>query len=101
MIIMLDIITEMILESIDVEEKPELELGTNWYVWMDGWECVELVDCEPKGWGWCTVGWFNHKGYQTKSLPIIQLNTLDWVLDHDPEFAKYEYALARADAMED
>lgn len=86
----------------DEIETTALPIGSTWLVNMNGeWECVTLIDCEPKGWGWCTVKWMSHCGWKTKSIPVIQLHDLDSAMDSDPKFARFEMDASRADAMED
>lgn len=79
---------------VDDVETPALPTGATMF-WKDdngNWLTVEVIDCEPKGWGWCCIEWETDGGKHTKSVPIISLCDLDTYLDQQADYPAFEAA---------
>lgn len=92
---MLDNTIALLDESIE-DETPALPTGATMF-WKDDqgdWHDVEVIDCEPIGWGWCNIRYSNFDGRKvtTKSVPIITLCDLDAYLDQQPDIVEFEAA---------
>lgn len=94
--------SNLLIDDVDTEA-PALDTGSTMFYRDDSgeWQTVEIVDCEPRGWGWCNIKWSTLGGKHTKSVPIITLHDLDTYLDQDTEYSAYELAAHEADLMED
>lgn len=74
---MLKNITSPAFESTD--DQPALTIGSTMF-WRDDdgyWQTVEIIDCEPAGWGWCCIKYHTPNGWHTKSIPFAALVDLD------------------------
>ncbi len=73
-------------------ETPALAAGSTGF-WQDdsgNWWDVTVIDCEPLGWGWCTIQYGARKSI--KSVPIRNVVDLDTRLERDSEYSAYELA---------
>jgi hypothetical protein len=92
---MLKHITDSAPASIIVDDTPEtpaLAIGSTMF-WKDGdgyWQTVEVIDCEPIGWGFCCIKWHTPSGWHTRSLPVIQLVDLDTYLEQQDDYGRFE-----------
>lgn len=87
--------TEIELQSNVIDdtdyEAPAIEPGSTMF-WFDGddWQTVEVTDCEPAGWGFCSIKWHTLGGWHTKSLPFTALCDLDTYLDQQTDYGQFE-----------
>ena len=73
-------------------ESPAIEPGSTMF-WQDDnhdWQTVEVIECEPVGWGFCTIKWHTLGGWHTKSLPFTALCDLDTYLDQQGDYGQFE-----------
>jgi hypothetical protein len=81
--------------STEVQEAPTLPTGATLF-WKDDtgtWQTVEVIDCEPRGWGFCCIEW-DDNGKHQQSVPFLSLCDLDTYLDQCEDYARF---LAAAD----
>ena len=84
----------IVLESLstEVEAAPEFESGST-HLWLDpdGYvQTVEVIDSEPRGWGWSTIQWRTNGGWHVTSTPSNTLMDLDSFLDSQPDYGRFE-----------
>ena len=63
--------------------------------WLDEcghWQTVEVIDSEPRGFGFATVQWHDLRGTHTRNLPSHLLCDLDTYLDQCGEYSAFELA---------
>lgn len=95
--------TNSVPASIIVDEIPALTIGSTMF-WKDEdgyWQTVEIIDCEPIGWGWCCIKWHTPSGWHTRSLPVIQLVDLDTYLEQQDDYGRFEADDTDYDSIKD
>jgi len=73
---------------------PSHDVGTTLF-WQDErghWQTVEVVDNEPRGFGFAVVQWRDRHGTHTRNLPSHKLCDLDTYLDQCGEYSLFELA---------
>lgn len=85
-----------ITATVDDYEAPALPTGATLF-WRDDngdWQTVEVIDCEPRGWGWCCIQWSNYDGTvkHAKSVPVLSLCDLDTYLNEQADYPDFEAA---------
>lgn len=89
---MLELTTDSRITSIDLDDRPAIAIGSTMF-WQDDqgyWQTVEIIDCEPVGWGWCCIKWHTPSGWHTQSIPFAALIDLDTYCAMQDDYGRFE-----------
>lgn len=92
-----------LIPTVEEIETPALPVGATMF-WQDSdatWQTAEIIDCEPRGWGYATIKWHTPSGWHMKPVPFTSLVDLDTYLEQSADYSAFELAAHKADMMED